>query len=133
MRRGHPAAGRAWSIAEYGAWQHVGIALLGDGRSEIDARLAASGVTRRISLVTPYFTAALAVVAATDLVTTVSAALARRLAVPFDLALQPPPFGEMLLQSTLVCSHVRAGDPFLAWFRTVVRDVATTCMAAQPS
>ncbi len=126
MRRGHPGAGRSWSIAEYGKWQHVGIALLGDGRSEIDARLAASGVTRRISLVTPYFTAALAAVAATDLVTTMSAALAHRFAAQFDLVLQPPPFDEIRLQSTLICSHARARDPFLAWFRTVVREAAET-------
>ncbi len=130
MRRGHPAAGHDWSIAEYAEWQHVGVALLGDGRSEIDAVLARSAVTRRIGLVTPYFTAALAAVACTDMVTTISAALARRFATTLDLLLQAPPFGETRLQSTLVCSHVQAGDPFLAWFRGVVRAVATTSMAA---
>ena len=126
MRRDHPAAGHAWSIAEYGTWQHVGVALLGDGRSEIDAVLARSGVTRRIGLVTPYFMAALAAVASTDMVTTVSAALADRFATTLGLVLQAPPFGQTPLQSTLVCSHVLAGDPFLAWFRSVVREVAIT-------
>jgi DNA-binding transcriptional LysR family regulator len=124
MRRGHPAAGRAWSLAEYGAWDHVGVALVGDGQSEIDALLAAEGVTRRIALVTPYFTAALAAVAATDMVTTVSAAMTRRLAAVFDLVLREPPFADPRLQTTLVCSHVRAADPFLVWFRALVRDVA---------
>ncbi len=124
MRRGHPAAGHAWSMAEYGKWQHATVSLFGDGRSEIDALLAASAVRRRISLVTPYFMAALAAVASTDLVTTVSAALARRFAPGLDLLVQAPPFGETRLQLTLVCSHPRATDPFLAWFRTVVRDAA---------
>ena len=128
MRHGHPAAGHAWSIADYGSWQHVGVTLLGDGRSEIDALLAASGVTRRIALLTPHFMAALAAVASTDLVTTVSATLARRFAPVFGLVLQTPPFGETRLQMTLVCSHVRAADPFLGWFRTVVREVALACM-----
>lgn len=128
MRRGHPAAGRPWTIADYGAWGHVGVAILGDGRSDLDALLAAQGVTRRIALVTPYFTAALAAIAGTDLVTTLSAALARRLAPAFDLVLQAPPFADTRLRPTLVCSHIRAADPFLVWFRTLVREVAREVM-----
>jgi DNA-binding transcriptional LysR family regulator len=124
-RRGHPAAGRAWSLADYGDWGHVGVAIVGDGRSEIDAMLAAHGVTRRMVLVTPYFTAALATVASTDLVTTVSAAMARRFATAFGLVLQPPPFADTRLTTTLVCSHVRAADPFLIWFRGLVREIAS--------
>jgi DNA-binding transcriptional LysR family regulator len=124
MRRRHPAAGRPWILTDYGAYAHVGVALTGDGQSEIDAILAAAGVSRRIALVTPHFTAALAAVAASDMVTTVSAALARTFAGAFDLVLQPPPFGETALPATLVCSHVRAADPFLIWFRQLVREVA---------
>jgi len=130
MRREHPAAGCVWSIADYGRYQHVGVALLGDGQSEIDAQLAAQGVRRNIALVTPHFTAALAAVAATDMVTTLSAALARRFAPSLGLVLHAPPFGETVLRTTLVCSHIRAADPLLAWFRTVVRDVASVSLRA---
>ena len=129
MRRGHPAADRAWSVADYGSHLHVGVALLGDGRSEIDALLAAEGVSRRIALVTPHFMAALAAVAATDMVTTVSAALACRFAAVLGLVLRDPPFAQTRLQTTLVCSHVRSADPFLAWFRSVVREVALVATA----
>ena len=125
MRRDHPAAGKRWGLADYGEHDHVAIALFGDGQSGIDTILAAAGVTRRIAAVTPHFMAALATVAATDLVTTVSAALARRFAATLDLVLHEPPFPDTDLPLTLVCSHVRAGDPFLAWFRAVVRDVAS--------
>ena len=128
MRTGHPAAGRLWSIADYGRCRHVAVSLLGDGRSDIDALLAANGVTRRIALLTPHFMAALAAVASTDLVTTVSATLARRFAGALGLVLQTPPFGETRLPMTLVCSHIRAADPFLGWFRTLVREVARPCM-----
>jgi len=124
MRRGHPAAGRAWTIADYGAYPHAAVALLGDGQSEIDSLLAAAGVTRRIAMTTPYFMAALAAVAETDMVTTLSASLAARFAAVFDLATQEPPFGETRLAMTLVCSHIRAADPFLGWFRALVRTVA---------
>lgn len=66
MRRGHPAAGRAWTLADYGVYHQAAVALLGDGHSELDALLAAAGVSRRIALVTPHFMAALAAVAATE-------------------------------------------------------------------
>jgi DNA-binding transcriptional LysR family regulator len=129
VREGHPAAGRPWTIRDYGAWRHVGVALMGDGKSEIDAVLAAHGVSRRIALVTPHFMAALAAVAASDMVTTVSAAFARRFASTLGLRLFVPPFGEASLQTTLICSHIRAKDPFLVWFRALVRDIASDVLA----
>jgi DNA-binding transcriptional LysR family regulator len=125
MRRGHPAAKRKWSIADYGKYNHVGVAVVGDGQSEIDALLAAKGVTRRIALITPSFVAALAAVAQTNLVTTLSASLARRFAKPFNLILKSPPLGDDRLQMTLISSHIRAADPFLVWFRNLVREVAS--------
>jgi len=124
MRRDHPAANRAWSLADYGVYPNAAVTLVGDGHSEMDAILAAAGVTRRIALATPHFTAALAAVGATDMVTTMSAALAEHVAPAFGLCLQTPPFAETGLEMTLVCSHIRANDPFLAWFRDVVRQVA---------
>jgi DNA-binding transcriptional LysR family regulator len=126
MRRGHPAAGDDWTVADYGRWNHVGIALLGDGQSEIDTQLAAAGVQRRIALVTPHFTAALAAVAATDMVTTLSENLARRFAVPFDLVLKQPPLAATDLHLTIVWSHIRDSDPLLAWFRGLLADIAAT-------
>ncbi len=128
-RRSHPAAQRAWSIADYLAYQHIDVDVLGDGRSEIDTVLAARGVGRRVTLLTPHFMAALAVVASTDMVTTVPSTFARRFASTFDLVLRDPPFDETRLEVTLVYSHVRASDPLLAWFRTLVREVALASIA----
>ncbi len=73
---------------------------------------------------TPHFTAALATVAATDMVTTISEAFARRFADLFDLIVRPPPFANTDLAMTLVWSHVRANDPILVWFRELLREVA---------
>lgn len=124
MRRGHPAAGIDWTIADYGRWQHVGVALLGDGQSDIDAILAAAGVRRRFALVTPHFTAALAAVAATDLVTTLSRAFALRFVDAFDLVLKPPPFAGDSISLTMVWSHIRSADPVLTWLREQIAEVA---------
>jgi len=131
-RRGHPTANRPWSMADYGAYPHATVALLGDGQSEMDAVLAAAGVTRRVALATPHFVAALAAVSATDMVTTMSAALAERLAPALGLRLQPPPFAETRLEMTLASSHIRASDPFLAWFRDVVRQAAREAGVGAP-
>ncbi|NEW92262.1 LysR family transcriptional regulator [Rhodopseudomonas sp. BR0M22] len=124
MRRGHPRANRIWRIGDYADVDHVGIALLDDGRSELDGILAAAGVSRRVALVTPHFIAALAAVAATDMVTTISLALARRFAGAFDLIVKPPPFAKVELPMTLVWSHLRNADPLLVWFRGLLREVA---------
>ncbi len=124
VRRGHPAVNRAWTMADYGAFDHVGISILGDGRSELDTLLAAAGVTRRIGLVTPHFMAALAAVSATDMVVTLSETFARRFADVFELAILQPPFTETKLHMTMVWSHLRNSDKLLGWFRGVVRDEA---------
>jgi DNA-binding transcriptional LysR family regulator len=124
LRRGHPAAGRPFVAADYAAFDHVGVSILGDGISELDAWLAGQGVRRRMALVTPHFIAALAAVSQTDLVTTLTRAFASRFADHFDLVLQEPPFAEASLGMTLVWAHVRASDPVLSWIRGVVREAA---------
>ncbi len=86
--------------------------------------LAQHGVKRRIALVTPYFTAALAAISATDMVTTISRTFAKRFAEAFGLVLKEPPFPDTELRLTLVWSHVKMSDPLLAWLRGVIRDVA---------
>ena len=70
LRKGHPMAKKKWTIEDYGKVDHVGISILGDAGSELDAQLAKFGVHRRMALVTPHFIAALAAVAQTDMVTT---------------------------------------------------------------
>jgi DNA-binding transcriptional LysR family regulator len=129
MRKGHPAAAKAWTMADYANHDHVGIAILGDGQSELDTLLAASGVTRRIALVTPHFMAAVAAVSATDLVSTFSRTFAQRFAGPFELVLKPPPFPQANFELTLVWSHFRNADPLLAWLRGVVSEVGAQVRA----
>jgi DNA-binding transcriptional LysR family regulator len=124
MRAGHPWAARRWRVKDYAAVQHVGVSILGDAPSDLDAALAAHGVTRRVALVTPHFTAALAAVGATNMVTTISRTFAERFAGTFGLVLREPPLANTEMQVTLVSSHLRASDPLLGWLRGVIREVA---------
>jgi DNA-binding transcriptional LysR family regulator len=124
MRRGHPAAGRRWAKADYADFDHVTVSVRGGDDSEIDAELAEAGVTRRVVLRTPYFMAALASVGATDCVTTLSAALARRFADTFGLILAEPPLAQTLLRFTLVGMASRGADPAAPWLRARIREAA---------
>jgi DNA-binding transcriptional LysR family regulator len=128
MRRGHPMANKTWTIKDYGKVSHVGISIFGDSGSDMDAQLSRVGVHRRIALITPYFIGAIAAVAETDMVTTISRAFAERFADAFGLILKDPPVPDTHLDLTLVWSHVRAADPVLAWLRGVIREVAAETM-----
>lgn len=128
MRAGHPMAKRKWTIADYGEVNQVGIAIFGDAGSEMDAQLAKAGVHRRMALITPHFIAALAAVAQTDMVTTVSRVFAARFAEQFGLILKEPPLPILDLDLTIVWNQVRAADPVLAWVRGVIREEAKLAM-----
>ena len=128
LRKDHPMAKRKWTIADYGKVDHVGISILGDAGSELDAQLAKAGVRRRMALVTPHFIATLAAVAKTDMATTISRVFATRFADEFGLVLKEPPLPKIDLDLTVVWSQVRAADPVLAWLRRVIRDAARETM-----
>lgn len=130
FRRGHPAAGIAWTLADYARFDHVGVTLFGDGQSTTDALLAAGGFERRAALTTPSFIAALAAVGASDLITTVSRTLAERFADTFGLETRPPPFAETGYDMTLVWASHRAADDLLAWLRGLIGEVAAEVFAA---
>lgn len=126
MRRRHPAANRKWTMRDYDRFDHATVALMGDPPSDMDAILAKARITRKIAFTSPHFLAALAVVAKTDMITTVSEALVRRFARQFDLITKPAPFAETNLRMVLVWSQIRDHDPLLQWFRDLVADVAAT-------
>lgn len=129
MRAGHPAAGRDWRLEDYAEFDHVMISILGGDDSEIDSWLAEAGITRRIALRAPHFVAALAAVGATDCVSTLSRAMARRFAETFGLVLAPPPFARRRIELTLVGAAPRANDPGLRWLRALVREAAREVFA----
>ncbi|WP_226016940.1 LysR family transcriptional regulator [Novosphingobium sp. FKTRR1] len=123
MRRGHPS-GEAWSIADYARYPSVIISLLGGNSSQMDGELGASGITRSIAAIVPTFRAAVEIVAVTDSVTTISRAFALRLAEPLGLVLREPPLRETRLGLVSIWGEHRNSDPFLIWFRGVLRAIA---------
>jgi DNA-binding transcriptional LysR family regulator len=124
MREKHPAARKRWTLAEYAKWDSVVVSLIGDGRSDIDARLAKAGLTRRIGLTTPHFIGCLAIVAATDMITTTSHLVATRYAKAYRLVVREPPFPEVRFNNTIIASAVRTNDPVIRWFSALVKQVS---------
>ena len=124
MREKHPAARKKWTLAEYAKWDSVVVSLIGEGRSDIDARLAKAGLTRRIGLTTPHFIGCLAIVAATDMITTTSHLIATRYAKAYRLVVREPPFPEVRFNNTIIASAVRMNDPVIRWFCGLVKEVS---------
>jgi DNA-binding transcriptional LysR family regulator len=91
VRDDHPSVGRALTIQQFAELEHLQVAPRGDPGGYVDDLLAAQGHTRRIARAVPYFLAALAIVAETDYVLTISSRLAQRLAGTFGLRIVQPP------------------------------------------
>lgn len=132
LRKHHPLEAQQLTAADYGRLLHVGISLLDDGISDLDAALAIQGVTRRIALRTPHFLSALAVVGGSDAVTTISRSLAQCFASQFGLVLRDPPIDDPAMTMVLVTSHLRAHDPLLVWIAEQTRQAAEGVFAPMP-
>lgn len=124
VRRGAFPENKVWTLAEYAAANHATVAIFGDRLSEIDAELAEAGLVRRIVFTSSHFVATLAAVAASDCVTVLSAALARRFADTFGLALYEPPLRGKELALTTVVAATRADDPGLVWLGARIKEAA---------
>jgi DNA-binding transcriptional LysR family regulator len=124
MRRGHPLAAKPWTLKDYAEVDHVSVRLTDDGLSDLDTLLAREKITRRIALATPHFMAALAAVAQSDAVTTISRHFAEAFQNLFDLEIRDPPLPRFEMVTTLVTASVRASDPALLWLVECVRKVA---------
>ncbi|MBN8909769.1 MAG: LysR family transcriptional regulator, partial [Rhodospirillales bacterium] len=130
-RHGHPAMAVPMDLAAYVAAGHVLTAPGGTLGGIVDQVLQARGVSRRVVVAVPYFLAALATVAASDLIATVPRWLALAQAKAFRLVTAPPPVPIRSFAVRMTWSRRAASDPALAWLRgqvveavSAMRDVA---------
>lgn len=91
-RDGHPQLGEPFGLEAYLAAEHLVVSPGGELEGIVDRHLAEIGCARRVVTSMPLFLPALATVAETDLLATLPATLARRLAPRFGLACRAPPF-----------------------------------------
>jgi len=123
LRCGHPAA-QDWTVARFASLDHVLVSPQGGGPGPVDEVLEAVGLRRRVALRVPHFFAAFGVVAATDMVVTLPAALARREAARHRLILLEPPLPVPGFEVLMLWGEVLDAEPRHRWLRRLVAGVA---------
>lgn len=123
-RQGHPAIGQPLDAAGYAALGHVLVSPGGSLEGIVDRILRDLGLSRRVVLAVPYFFAALATVARSDLVATVPRRLGRMQAGAFGLQLMAPPVPIRPFPVRMVWSRRHGEAPALLWLRNRVLEAA---------
>lgn len=117
MRRDHPLAAGPLTLDAYSAAEHVVVESAGTGHGRVDALLARQKIARRVRLRVPHFVAIGHILAATDLVATVPARFAAKIAAPFGLAIRPHPARLPAIEITLFWHARQHQDPANRWLR----------------
>lgn len=120
LRRRHPALRAPIGPDVYCALRHVLVAPRGLPGSPVDDALALKGRQRFLALRTTSFTAALRVVATSDLVTALPSRFARL--APRAVVTRPLPVGVAPFRFRLAWSAALDTDPAHRWFRGRLRD-----------
>ncbi|MFI0847509.1 LysR family transcriptional regulator [Mesorhizobium sp. IMUNJ 23232] len=113
-RAGHPFAADP-SLPNYCAMQHLVVSQTGDPHGFVDNILLGQGLSRRVALTVPNFMFALAVLAATDLISALPRRFVEMQAARFGVvAVEPPlPLGTFTLN--VVTQQVAMRDPGIEW------------------
>jgi DNA-binding transcriptional LysR family regulator len=117
LRKGHPLAARKLTLKAYCAADHLLVSAAGEFTGIVDTTLRREGLSRRVIASVPQFFAALATVAASDLIVTLPARLARMHARRFGLVVAPPPLAIRPFTVSVVWHKRAASDPALRWIR----------------
>lgn len=124
LRQGHPAADRL-DLDAFLAWPHVLVAPRGQTGGVVDTALAARGLSRRVAVLLPHFLVAPHIVAASDVIVTLAARVARRIAEPLGLVLRPPPLALPGFTMAMVWHERTHRDPAARFVRQRVMEVAS--------
>ncbi|MCW2319292.1 DNA-binding transcriptional LysR family regulator [Rhodoblastus acidophilus] len=128
MRKGHPLA-RKPGLEAYLAARHMLVSAIGDAHGVVDAKLAESGLSRRIALTVPNFMMALMQLAESDLIATLPRHLVARYAARFNLTTCPVPLPWTPDPVRVVAAKSAMVDAGIAWlFETMSR-----CFETRPT
>ena len=128
LRAGHPAAA-ALTLDRYLGLGHVAVSVTGVGPAPVDVALAAIGRERTVTARVPSFLGAVEIVARSDLVATLPASLARRVAAGGRLVAVPPPLDLGGFTISLVWHARHQDEPRHAWLRRTVAAAAASLAA----
>jgi DNA-binding transcriptional LysR family regulator len=123
-RRGHPALDQPLDLDRYAAFGHVLAAPGGTLSGIVDHALTKAARKRRVAIAVPYFLAALATVARTDLIATVPRRIALLNAASFGLGTAAPPLPIRRFSVCMIWSRRSNTDPAITWLRNLVENTA---------
>lgn len=124
VRRGHPCLDAPMTPEVYAGLHHVLVASPGDGPGVVDFKLAAHGLRRAVVLRTPHFLAVAPLVAASDLVCTLPARIARAAAEGHAVVAFEPPIELPGFDVAMYWHPRRERDPAVRWLREHARAAA---------
>jgi DNA-binding transcriptional LysR family regulator len=125
VRRDHPCLAGPGTPEAYAALDHLLIATPGDGPGIVDVALAALGLRRNVVLRTSHFLTVGALVAASDLVCTMPARIARAGALRHDVVVFEPPLAVPGFDVAMFWHPRRERDPAVQWLRKELRAAAS--------
>ncbi|MDD1017147.1 LysR family transcriptional regulator [Pseudomonas rubra] len=121
MQRQHPLASQAELNQEhYCAWKHVRISGGGDKDSFIDRHLREQGLSRRISLQVPFYSAAVRVICSSQVLVTVPEHIARQLSRLHPLTWRPLAFVQHTQRYWVVWHQRLQNSAEHRWLRNLV-------------
>ncbi|MGG5812042.1 LysR family transcriptional regulator [Falsiroseomonas sp. CW058] len=124
MRRGHPLAEGPMVLERFAAFPHLLHSANGSRDGALDGPMAEAGHPRRLGGVVAHLGAVPDILARTDMVMTLSARLAQRLAETAELALRPCPVEIRHTRLSLVFHRRFEGDAGHAWLRRTLLAVS---------
>lgn len=126
LRRDHPAAGHALDLPTFLKLKHVLVSPEGDGYGVVDAALAQQGLTRTCALTLPQMFTAPAVVAATEMSTTVMKRVALNAAMADRLVSCPPPLALPVIPFYLLWHRRNEDSSAQQWLRALIASLVSS-------
>lgn len=127
-RRNHPLIRGRLTLKRWLACDHLLVSFSGGLHGAADATLAGQGLKRNVGASMPLFSAALASVAASDMIAAVPARLAAAQAGRFKLAVYPPPISIAPFPVSLIRHERSKSDAGLDWLAAKI----VACYRALP-
>ncbi|WP_437945057.1 LysR family transcriptional regulator [Sorangium sp. So ce296] len=130
--RDHPDLGERITLDAYAAAAHVLVAPYELPGSPLDDELARLGHRRRVVLRVPHFSAALFVVAQTDLIATLPSSFVHATAPLLRLRVIEPPLAIPPFSFSCLFSATRQKDPAHVWLRRCISEICREIHAGTP-
>lgn len=120
-RSGHPVVENPPSIETYISARHLLVSPGGDLEGLVDQTLAARGLSRHVCVNVPLFMPALAILASSDLISTLPTRLVTQFEPNFGLAHQPVPIDLRPLEISALRHARDAKNPLHDWITSVLK------------